>query len=133
MLIGELSAATGVKATTLRFYEDAGLLPPPARTPAGYRVYDASAVSRVRFIRAAQRAGLSLAQIRGVLEVRDSGRAPCRQVEALLTAQLDEVRRRRRELLELERVIERLLDGGARLDPADCRPETICQILDPGT
>jgi predicted site-specific integrase-resolvase len=41
--VGELAAAAGVAADTVRYYERAGLLPPPARTPGGYRAYDSSA------------------------------------------------------------------------------------------
>src|SRR3546814_8918106 len=62
LLIGELSERSNVPAKTLRFYEDVGVLPPPARTSSGYRDYDNSALDRLRFIASAQGAGLSLAR-----------------------------------------------------------------------
>ena len=61
--IGQLATMTGVPVRTIRFYEQSGLLPAPARTPGRYRDYDASAVSRLRFIRTAQSLGLSLSEI----------------------------------------------------------------------
>jgi DNA-binding transcriptional MerR regulator len=57
--VAELAASVSVGADTIRYYEKVGLLPGPARTPAGYRVYDATAVDRLRFIQGAQRLGLN--------------------------------------------------------------------------
>src|SRR4051812_43447304 len=75
--VAELAAAVGVPPDTVRYYERAGLLPPPRRTPAGYRSYDDGAVDRMRFIQGAQRLGLRLADVRSLLEIRDTGRCPC--------------------------------------------------------
>lgn len=53
-----LAKRTGIRADTIRYYERAGLLPPPARTRAGYRQYDESTADRLRLIKGAQRLGL---------------------------------------------------------------------------
>ena len=71
--IGELAKTVGVEPDTIRFYEREGLLSEPNRTASGYRVYDESAVDRMRFIQGAQRLGLRLADIRDLLTVRDTG------------------------------------------------------------
>ena len=71
MRIGQLAARTAIPVRTIRFYEHAGLLPAPHRTPGGYRAYDEDAVTRLRFVRSAQALGLSLAEIADVLRVRD--------------------------------------------------------------
>ena len=55
MTIGELGARVGVNPRTIRFYEDRGLLPAPARRPSGYRDYGDEDVTRLSFIRTAQR------------------------------------------------------------------------------
>ncbi|MFF2641075.1 heavy metal-responsive transcriptional regulator [Streptomyces niveus] len=70
--ISQLAERSGVPATTLRFYEDAGLLP-AGRTPAGYRVYGEDAVERLGFISSAKLLGLALEEIRELLEVREQG------------------------------------------------------------
>ena len=57
MRIGEAAAQAGVTAKTVRFWEDQRLLPPPARTAAGYRDYDPGIVERLAFIRHSQAAG----------------------------------------------------------------------------
>ena len=110
-----------------------GLLPEPLRAPNGYRVYDDATLHRLRFIRTAQAAGLTLAEIHGITDIRDSGAAPCTHVDALLDAKLDEVRRRRRQLVELERELGHLVERSRRLDPADCTEGDICQILQSDT
>jgi DNA-binding transcriptional MerR regulator len=79
--VGELADAVGASADTIRYYERAGLLPPPERTTSGYRAYDASAVERLRFIQGAQRLGLRLADIRDLLAVRDTGSCACGPAE----------------------------------------------------
>lgn len=70
--ISQLAERSGVPATTLRFYEDAGLLE-AGRTPAGYRVYGEDAVERLGFISSAKLLGLALEEIRELLEVREQG------------------------------------------------------------
>ncbi|RMH82933.1 MAG: heavy metal-responsive transcriptional regulator [Actinomyces sp.] len=133
MLIGEVATRVGVPTRTVRFYERRGLLPEPRRAPNGYRVYDESTVTRLAFIRSAQTAGLTLAEIAGILAVRDSGEAPCHHVGELLADKLVEVRERRRRLAEAEAELEALLERSRRLDPADCGEGEICHILRPGS
>ncbi|MFJ3310391.1 heavy metal-responsive transcriptional regulator [Streptomyces sp. NPDC086549] len=70
--ISQLAERSGVPATTLRFYEDAGLLPAD-RTPSGYRVYGEDAVERLAFISSAKLLGLALEEIRELLDVREEG------------------------------------------------------------
>ena len=129
MLIGELGQAVGLPSETIRFYERRGLLPPPTRAGNGYRSYDDSAVGRVQFIRTAQAAGLSLVEIRGVVELRDQGQAPCSHVAQLIDDKLAEVQRRLRELEALQEELEQLRERARRLDPADCADADICHIL----
>jgi DNA-binding transcriptional MerR regulator len=74
--------------TPIRFYERTGLLLAPARTPADYRVYEASAVDRLRFIQGTQRLGLKLRDIKELLAIRDTGVCPCEPAEELLRRRL---------------------------------------------
>jgi len=133
MLIGEAAEALGVPTQTLRFYERRGLLPEPARKANGYRVYDDSTLARVQFVRSAQTAGLTLAEIAGVLGIRDTGAPPCTHVTDLLTAKLAVIRENRRRLDELASEIERLLERSESLDPSECGDDDICHILHTGT
>jgi DNA-binding transcriptional MerR regulator len=60
MRIGEIADRAGVAAKTIRFWEERGLLPAPARTAAGYRDYGPAMLERLAFVRHAQAAGLTL-------------------------------------------------------------------------
>jgi DNA-binding transcriptional MerR regulator len=73
MRISQLAERTGVPATTLRFYETAGLLP-AERTRSGYRVYGEEAVERLAFIGAAEGLGLPLEEIAELLGGPDPDR-----------------------------------------------------------
>jgi DNA-binding transcriptional MerR regulator len=110
MRIGTLAHAAGVTAKTVRFYERAGLLPEPPRTPSGYRDYPPESADRLVFIRSAQAAGLSLAEIRELLAVRDSGQAARGPAADLIASRLRQIEHRledlartRNALLELTR------------------------------
>jgi hypothetical protein len=72
MRIGEIAGRAGVPAKTIRFWEDQHLLPPPARTPAGYRDYDPAILERLAFIRhamAARAAAQDPADCRGYCSI----------------------------------------------------------------
>jgi MerR family copper efflux transcriptional regulator len=127
--IGELARRTGLTTKTLRFYEQAGLLPEPERQPSGYRDYDESALARLRFVRAAQAAGLTLAEVRQVIGVRDQTGPPCQHVTQLLDAHAADLDRRLAELTALRDEVHRLRDRADGLDPASCDPVTICHII----
>lgn len=129
MLIGELSEITGVPSRTIRFYERRGILPEPDRTAAGYRDYDTEAVNRLRFVRSAQRAGLTLAEIRTILVIRDDGDAPCDHTRTLLESKRDAIADRLRQLTELQDELGRLIDSGRHIGPQECRPGDICSII----
>jgi MerR family copper efflux transcriptional regulator len=129
MRIGDLARRSGVAPTALRYYEQLGLLPEPQRTPSGYRSYTDASVDRLAFIRSAQAVGLTLAEVRVVLGVRDAGEAPCRVVTDMIDRRHAEVRLRIAELRELERDLARLRDHAARLAPRDCEPSGICHVI----
>ena len=131
MRIGQLADAAGVTAKTVRYYESEGLLHEPDRTPGGYRDYDADTVDRLAFIRHAQAAGLTLRQIREILEVRDGGHAPCRHVADLVAHRLDEVERRLDELQHTHEQLRQLKQRLDMLDPAHCPPSAICSAIPP--
>lgn len=109
MTIGELAAAAGVPAATVRYYEQRGLLAPAPRTPAGYRVYDADGVRRLRFIKHAQALGFSLEDVQELLALRVTDPRSCARVEATTESKLRHVRERIREFRRMERVLESLL------------------------
>lgn len=129
MRIGELAARAGVTTKALRFYEQTGVLPEPARTPSGYRDYDDTALARLRFVKAAQAAGLSLTEIVQVVAVREAQGPPCGHVVALLERHAADLDRRISELSGARAQLEQLRERAASLDPADCDDDRICHVI----
>ncbi|MGW1771919.1 heavy metal-responsive transcriptional regulator [Streptomyces sp. NPDC002104] len=131
--ISQLADRSGVPATTLRFYEDAGLLPAD-RTPSGYRTYGEEAVERLAFISSAKLLGLALEEIRELLDVREEG--VCASVRArmlpLLAARITETDGRIAELRAFSAhlaAVHASLSGPA---PAGaCGPECGCTTSSP--
>lgn len=105
--IGALAAAAGVTVDTLRFYEREGLLPRASRTAGGFRLYTPEIVQRLRFIRQAQQLGLSLREIRQLVEP-DNGR--CSAVRDVIAARLADVDRRLAELTSFRRTLKKALE-----------------------
>lgn len=127
MKIGELAEHTSVPTKTIRFWEGEGLLPEPERTPSGYRDYDDTAVDRIGFIRQAQTAGLTLTQIRQILDIADDGNPPCEHVAVAVADRLADVDARITELQAMRRHLRSLAERAATQDPADC--EGYCSII----
>lgn len=127
MRIGDVAERAGLTAKTIRFYENEGLLPPPERTPSGYRDYGSDVLERLTFIRDAQTGGLTLRQIKQVLEIRDGGQPPCEHVGSLIDERLSEVERRIVELEQTRSRLRELARRTAALDPANCHG--YCQII----
>lgn len=126
LLIGELAARAGVSRKALRVYEAAGILA-AARTPAGYRVYGGDAVDVVRFVRAAQRSGFTLSEVKDVVALRRSGRCPCRHVRELARAKIADVERQLAELSVIRANLARIL---ARRPGTRPRGAVICPHLE---
>lgn len=129
MRIGEVADAAGVTSQTIRFYERKGLLPAPERGLNGYRVYDESVLARLRFVSASQAAGLTLAEVRSIIALREDGAAPCAHVVALLDSKLAEVRARIQHLAMLQTQLEAVHEHAQLLDPAECGADGVCHIL----
>ena len=129
MRIGEVAEVSGTTTKTLRFYEGQGLLRPADRTTSGYRDYSPDVVSRLDFIRRGRIAGLTLAQIRQVLDIRDGGGAPCEHVKDLLTARLDALDRQISDLQTLRETVAALRETATTVDPATCSPHEVCRYL----
>lgn len=129
LLVGEVARAVGVGVQTLHFYEREGLISPPARSASGYRLYDATAIDRIRFIRKAQALGLPLDEVKQVLALAARGTSPCGRVQAALAATLADVDRRLAELQSFREELARVTKHAVTSPSAD-RPGQICAIVD---
>ncbi|WP_285428511.1 Cd(II)/Pb(II)-responsive transcriptional regulator [Pseudomonas sp. lyk4-R2A-8] len=116
MKIGELAKLTDCPVETIRYYEKEGLLPPPARTDANYRVYTQAHTERLIFIRNCRSLDMTLEEIRSLLSLRDSPQDQCESVNALIDEHIQHVKARIDGLLALQ---EQLLDLRQRCGGGD--------------
>ena len=117
----DLARATGCNLETIRYYETSGILPPPARTDAGHRTYDATDVQRLRFVLRARELGFSLDDIRGLLGLGDGALRTCAEVKEKTEAHLTDVRGKIADLRRIEGELSRtsaLCSGANRPDCA---------------
>ena len=100
--IGELAQKTHVSTATLRYYEQCGLLSRANRADNGYRYYPVEAIQHIEFIKKAQQLGFSLQDIATILQIRQTGQAPCQVVKQLLTEKIAQVQNQLETLKHLE-------------------------------
>lgn len=111
--IGELAARAGVSIDTVRYYERQQLLPRAARTGGGFRLFTPETVGRIRFIKQAQDIGLSLDEIKELLQT-GGGANECRSVRDLLRAKLTELDERMKAMKEFRSTLSRHLTACER-------------------
>ena len=126
MTRGKVAEKAGVNPETLRYYERKELIPKPRRSDGGIRLYDDSYVERLRFIKRAKDLGFTLAEIKGLLDLRVDDEATCRDVKAQADQKLDEVERK---IQDLERIRDALAHLAATCEDSQ-GPTSECPILD---
>ncbi len=130
MKIGELARSTGATVKTIRFYEDAGLIRAAPRTESGYRIYEKDDVERLEFIRSAKCLGMSLDEIRGVLQLHDLNEPTCVHVRALLDEKVTRIELALKEVRDFRTELVALRDQAGDLE--DCSPAggNVCGIVE---
>ena len=119
--IGELGRRSGVKVPTIRYYEQIGLLPQPARTEGQQRRYGAGDLARLSFIRHARELGFEVDAIRTLLQLQDQPDQPCAVADEIAKARLAEVERRIASLIALRKELEKMINECACGRVAECR------------
>lgn len=119
--IGTMAERYGVPATTLRYWEQIGVLPAQERA-AGQRRYDLDAVRRIKFIRMAKQAGLSLDDIKALLAGHVDHSPTFTDWAAVARDQLAAIDRRIADLTHLKATIEECLACG-------CQHARRCKLL----
>lgn len=126
LTIGNVARRAGVRSSTLRYYEARGLLSPAARLPNGYRIYDEDAINLLNFVRRAQTLGITLKEIRKLLELSRKGQRPCAEVKELARQHLTDLDLRIRELKLLRQQLQLLL----RRTAGQSRRNAICPLIE---
>jgi len=103
MKIGELARRTRTNAPTIRYYEEIGLLPAPARREGGQRTYGDGDGRRLTFIRQCREFGFPIEQVRSLVALTEDHDRSCTEARSIAQVHLDTVRDKLGELKRLER------------------------------
>lgn len=125
--IGEVANLTGMSVKTIRYYEEIGLLEPTTtRSESGYRLFNSQVINRLAFIKRSQSLGLSLSEIREILDVHDSGQLPCGTVKQHLLLKVNAIAQQIEALEILKSELLGLLSGWQEQPPRPLIERTIC-------
>ena len=119
--IGGAARQSGVKVPTIRYYEQIGLLPAPARSEANRRCYGAADLRRLAFIRHARELGFEIEAIRQLLSLQDDPGQPCATADTIARARLAEVERRIGSLVALKTELELMIDQCRHGHVGECK------------
>lgn len=124
--IGQMSRRTGVKVTTIRYYESRGLIPSPARTQGGQRRYDEAALERLAFLRHARELGFGLDDIADLMALAETPAKDCAPAHEIARKQLAAVNRRLTILTQLRDELARMANAEDAGQAGECR---VIQVL----
>jgi Cu(I)-responsive transcriptional regulator len=119
LTIGKLAKKAGIGIETVRFYERQGLVAPPPRTEANYRVYPEEEVARLRFIKRAKALGFTLNEIKDLLALTHDPHATRADIKARTLAKMEDVNRKIHDLTRIKAALEHLAaecDGHGSLE-----------------
>ena len=120
MKISTVAANSGCNLETIRYYERIGLMPPPERTPNGYREYSEADVEQLRFISRGRGLGFSLQEIRSLLRLAQDPGLSCSEVDQLARKHLDDILVRLKDLQRMAHELERTIDHCKKGQRSEC-------------
>ncbi|MFK4057476.1 MULTISPECIES: helix-turn-helix domain-containing protein [unclassified Brevundimonas] len=118
--IGQASKASGIKAPTIRYYEQIQLLPAPPRSEGNRRLYDADDLRRLRFIRHARELGFEIEPIRELLALAGDPSRPCLSADSIARSHLADIDHKIARLTALRTEVARMTEC-AQDSAANCR------------
>ena len=128
--IGTAAKVTGLTIDTIRFYQKSGLLRPPTRTAAGYRLFTDAEIADLQFIARAQDLGFSLAEIKEIVLLRNENGRACPEVRALIRRKLQNVRQKITALRQIESELARGLSACDRALKRRTAAECGCPVIE---
>ena len=103
--IGALAHNSGVNIETIRYYEKIGVMPKPARSTGGYRLYTDDHLKRLTFVRRGRELGFTLDELRDLLRLVDGHAYTCAEVRTLTLKHVADIRRKIADLKRLDRAM----------------------------
>ena len=130
MTAGVLAKKTNVPLYTVRHYTRIGLLTPHRNTQNGYKIYNPSDVTRLRFIISAKNLGFTLSEINHILDEANYGNSPCPMVRKIIVKHLEENKKKIKELQNLQKKMEKAVNDWEKMQDSVPDGESVCNLIE---
>jgi DNA-binding transcriptional MerR regulator len=128
--VSELARKTDVPVFTVRHYTRIGLLKPLRNKQNGYKMYQVSDTTRLRFIIAAKDLGFTLTEISEILSEAKHGNSPCPMVREIVKMRIDENKKKIRELKNLQKKMESSLEAWTKMQDSMPDGDSVCHLIE---
>lgn len=129
--IGEVAKLVGISVDTIRFYEKEKLIQAPERSMGGFRMYDPSVIDRLHFIKKAQSFGLTLGEVKEIMQKSNQGLGPCcNHVSKVFEHKLEELEKNIRDLQKMKRNLKSLIKGWIPIEVAKKQKYIVCPQIE---
>ncbi len=125
-----LAKKSDVSLYTVRHYTRIGLLKPSRNLLNGYKVYQPSDATRLRFIQSAKNLGFSLSEIANILDKAKHGNSPCPLVREIIVRRIEENRRKIKEMQRLQRKMENAVKEWAKMQNSMPDGTSVCHLIE---
>ncbi len=125
-----LAKKANVPIYTIRHYTNIGLLKPVRNPGNGYKVYQFSDTTRLRFILAAKNLGFTLAEISHILDEAQHGNSPCPLVRDIIKLRIEENRRKIKEMKQLQKKMESAFGNWSKMQNSMPNGESVCHLIE---
>lgn len=130
MTAGILAKESDVPLYTVRHYTRIGLLRPSRHPRNGYKVYQHSDATKLRFIKSAKALGFTLTEIAHILDKAKHGNSPCPMVREIIVHHIEENKRKIQELKSLQRKMEKSLNDWSNMKDSMPNGESVCHLIE---
>ncbi len=128
--VNELASRCNTTPHAVRYYTRVGLLHPKKNPQNGYRLYQLSEVSWLRFVRQAKQLGYTLSEIKEIMHDVDDRQSPCPRVREILLKRIDENRHRLDEMMALQTRMEHALEQWEAMPDGIPDGHSVCHLIE---
>jgi DNA-binding transcriptional MerR regulator len=125
-----LAKRANVPIYTIRHYTKIGLLKPVRNPGNGYKFYQFSDATRLRFILAAKNLGFTLTEISHILDEAQNGNSPCPLVRDIIKLRIEENQRKIKELKQMQKKMESAFGGWSKMQNSMPNGESVCHLIE---
>lgn len=118
--IGVMARKTGCNIETIRYYEKAGVIPHPARSEGGHRLYGTGHLKRLAFVMKARVLGFTLSEVKALLRLVDERDCPCAEVREVAASHLRDVQAKLADLRVMASVLKEMVVSCDKEKSTDC-------------